>query len=153
MILVCSCCRRGFSISSNLQELILSMRRLWSVATVKWLRPARKRWHFLMAQATAKHSSSITAYMYLLSVSARNCDSACTTRQSELFSDGFWRRRKTNPRVLASVIRQISLEPSRTGADMSDCLACINALSWVVFQRKSLRVLRSGRSGARRGLY
>jgi hypothetical protein len=58
----------------------MEIRGLWSVITVKWLRPARKRWHFLMAQATAKHSGSIT--VYLLSVSVRKRDPACTTRQS-----------------------------------------------------------------------
>ena len=81
---------------------------------------------FLIAQATARHSSSTIAY--LLSVSDRNLDPACTTRQSELPADCFWRRRKPNPRVLALVYRRVSFEASkytRTGAVVSDCLAFI----------------------------
>ena len=37
---------------------------LWSVITVKWLMPARKMLHF--AQATARHSCSMTAYLLYL---------------------------------------------------------------------------------------
>jgi hypothetical protein len=64
-----------------------------------------------MAQATAKHSSSITAY--LLSVSVRKRDPACTTRQSAVLSVRRWRRRKPNPKVLASVYRWVSFEASK----------------------------------------
>ena len=89
----------------------MEIRGLWSVITVKWSRPARKRWHFLIAQAMSKHSSSITAY--LVSVSMRNHDPACTTRQSEVLSVCRWRRRKPNPKVLASVYRWVSFEASK----------------------------------------
>ena len=87
------------------------MKGLWSVTIVKWPSPARKRWHFLMAQATARHSSSMTAYR--VSASVRNLEPACTTLQSELLLVGFWRRRKPKPRVLASVWRRVSLEGSK----------------------------------------
>ena len=35
------------------------------------------------------------------------------------------------------------------GAVVCSCLACWKAMSWADVQRKSLRVLRSGRSGTR----
>jgi len=104
-------CRRGFSTSSKRCELRIGMRELWSVTIVKWPSPARKRWHLLMAQATARHSSSITAYQ--LSASVRNLEPASTTLQSGLLLVGFWRRRKPKPRVLVSVWRRVSLEGSK----------------------------------------
>ena len=50
------------------------MSGLWSVTIVKWSNPERKMLHFFTAQATARHSSSMT--VYLLSVSVRNLDPA-----------------------------------------------------------------------------
>ena len=67
--------------------------------TVKWLLPARKMWHFFMAHATARHSNSITAY--LLSVSVKNLDPACTSFHSESFSSDFCMSRNPSPSVLA----------------------------------------------------
>ena len=95
-------------------------RGLWSVTTVKWLMPARKLLHFLMAQETARHSSSMTAY--LLSVSVRNRDLLAQSSISFLLSADFWRRTNPNPSVLASVYRRVSLilsKYAKVGTDVS----------------------------------
>ena len=52
---------RGFSISLSRCEFKIGSNDLWSVMTAKWSRPARKRWHFRTAQATAKISNSMVA--------------------------------------------------------------------------------------------
>ena len=69
------------------------------MTTVKWSIPARNMLHFLTAHATARHSNSITAY--LLSVSVKNLDPACTRFQSESFD--FCMSRNPSPSMLASV--------------------------------------------------
>ena len=105
--------------------------------------------HFLMAQATVRHSSSMTAY--LLSVSVRNRDPVCTVFHSSLLSADFWRRTNPNPSVLASVYRRVSLVVSKyakVGADVSAFLASAKALSCSCAHKNSFRVLRSGLSGA-----
>lgn len=117
--------------------------------TVKCSMPARKMLHFLMAHATAKHSSSMTAY--LLSVSVRNRDPACTILHSLVPSVDFCRSTNPIPKVLASVWRQVSLVVSKyakVGEEVNTFLACMKASSWGLPHRNSLRVLSSGRRGA-----
>ena len=73
VVCVCGGIAGGNFRSCQACVLRMGIRGLWSVTTVKWSSPERKSWHFLTAQATAKHSSSMT--MYLVSVSVRNVDS------------------------------------------------------------------------------
>ena len=120
----------------------------WSVSTMKWGRPARKIWHFLVAQATARSSSSMTAYRY--SASDRNLEPAWTMDQMPPCC--CWRT-KPRPWRLASVHRRVDLVGSKydsVGADVSDSLTVRNAVSNSSDQMNSFLVLRSGRRGARR---
>ena len=100
-------CRRGFSISSSLCVLRMGTKGLWSVTTVKWLRPERKIWHFLTAQATAKHSSLMMAY--LVSVSVRILELTCSVFHSSSLSLALCSRTNLIPKVLASVCKRVSL--------------------------------------------
>ena len=101
-----------------------------------------------MAQATARHSSSMTAYLF--SVFVRNRDPACTVFHSSLLSADFWRT-NPNPSVLASVYRRVSLVVSKyatVGTDVSAFLACVKASSCGSSHQNLFRVLRRGLSGA-----
>ena len=117
-------CNRAFSISSSRWVFKIGIRGLWSVINVKWLMPARKMLHFLMAQATARHSSSMTAY--LLSVSVRNRDPACIVFHS---SADFWRRTNPNPSVVYRRVSLVVSKYAKVGADVNAFLACAKASS------------------------
>ena len=123
--------------------------RLWSVMTVKCSMPARKMLHSSMPHATARHSSSITAY--LLPASVRNWDPACTVFHSLVPSVDFCRSTNLIPKVLALVQRWVSFVVSkytRIGEVISTFLACVKASFWGLPYRNSLQVLSSGRRGA-----
>ena len=117
--------------------------------TVKCSMPARKILHSSMPHATARHSSSITAY--LLSASVRNRDPACTVFHSLVPSVDFCRSINLIPKVLVSVRRRVSFVVSKyakVGEVISTFLACVKASSWGLPHRNSLQVLSSGRRGA-----
>ncbi len=79
--------------------------------TMKCSSLCRNRLHFLIAHATAKHSSLITAY--LLSASVRNLDPACTIFHSVSQPGVFCRSINPIPSVLASVCSDVSFVGSK----------------------------------------